>query len=51
LVAHGYRRRVRQDGDRPEAKVIGEGDAARVVIGRRTLAFDGEKIVLGESVQ
>jgi hypothetical protein len=35
-------------GPPPEIKVEGSGLGAKVTVGRRTVAFDGEKIVLGE---
>lgn len=34
-----------QDGAAPEAKLVGEGDAQRIAIGKRLVGFDGEKIV------
>ncbi|MBM4019147.1 MAG: hypothetical protein FJ288_12610 [Planctomycetes bacterium] len=37
-----------QRGDPPPVKVEGAGLAAKVTVGRRTVAFDGQKIVLGE---
>ena len=40
-----------QDGEAPKAQVVGEGDEQKVVIGRRTLRFDGRKILLGELAQ
>jgi hypothetical protein len=36
-----------QKGPAPAARVVGQGADQKVVVGRRTLAFDGEKIVLG----
>jgi hypothetical protein len=37
-----------QKGPPPEVKVAGEGKDRRIVIGRRTVTFDGKRIVLGE---
>ena len=37
-----------QRGRPPEPKVIGKGKDQKIVIGKRTLAFDGQKIVLGK---
>ncbi len=37
-----------QRGEAPEVKIEGEGLDAVVTIGRRTVRFDGERIILGE---
>jgi hypothetical protein len=37
-----------QRGDPPPAKVEGAGLAARITVGKRTVMFDGRKIVFGE---
>jgi hypothetical protein len=38
-----------QPGSPPAGKVEGEGLAATVAVGGRTVAFDGQRIVLGRS--
>jgi hypothetical protein len=38
-----------QQGPSPAAKVEGSGLAAKVAVGRRTVAFDGQRIVLAKS--
>jgi len=49
VVAGGYGFRIMtlQRGPAPEVKVVGGGDDQKVVIGKRTIWFDGEKIVFG----
>jgi hypothetical protein len=37
-----------QRGDPPPVKVGGSGLGAEVTVGKRTVAFDGQKIILGE---
>jgi hypothetical protein len=37
-----------QRGDPPAVKVEGSGLGAKVTVGKRTVAFDGQKIILGE---
>ncbi|MFC1462825.1 hypothetical protein ACFLQU_04385, partial [Verrucomicrobiota bacterium] len=35
-------------GDGPEVRVVGSGPKAKVVVGRRTVLFNGKELVLGE---
>jgi len=49
LGGREYTVRTYQEGTEPEVSLIGEGKAARILVGRRTIASDDRKIILGKA--